>query len=80
VATSRSSPKEVDVAKKVIDIDEDNLSRASEVLGAGTMKETVNQALAEVIRLAERRAHARRLADMDGLDLDDGAVMADAWR
>lgn len=68
------------MTKKLIDIDEHNLSRVSEILGAHTMKETVNQALTEVIRLAERRAHARRLADMDGLDLDDGAVMADAWR
>ena len=68
------------MTKKLVDIDEDNLARAGEVLGAATMKDTVNQALEEVIRLAERRAHAERLAQMDGLDLDDDAVMADAWR
>lgn len=44
------------------------------------MKDTVNRALVEVVRLAERRAHADRLERMDGLDLDDDAVMADAWR
>lgn len=68
------------MTKKLIDIDEDRLDRAGEVLGAATMKETVNQALAEVIALAQRRAHARRLAVMDGLDLDDDAVMSEAWR
>ena len=68
------------MTKKLVDIDEGNLARAEEVLGAATMKDTVNQALEEVIRLAERRAHAERLAQMDGLDLDDDAVMADAWR
>lgn len=68
------------MTKKLIDIDEERLVRAGEVLGAATMKETVNQALAEVIALAQRRAHVRRLAAMDGLDLDDDAVMSDAWR
>lgn len=68
------------MTKKLIDIDEERLARATEILGASTMKETVNEALGEVIRLAARRAHAQRLATMDGLDLDDGSVMADAWR
>lgn len=68
------------MTKKLIDIDEVQLARAGEVLGAATMKETVNQALTEVIALAQRRDHARRLATMDGLDLDDDAVMSEAWR
>lgn len=68
------------MTKKLIDIDEDTLARAREILGADTMKATVNEALAEVVRLAERRSHIARLAEMDGLDLDDEDVMADAWR
>jgi len=68
------------MTKKLIDVDEDRLARATEILGAATMKEAVNEALAEVIRRSERRAHAQRLATMDGLDLDDESVMADAWR
>lgn len=68
------------MTKKLIDIDEDILARAGEILGAVTMKDTVNQALGEVVRLAERRAHAERLGRMDGLDLDDDSVMANAWR
>lgn len=34
----------------------------------------------EVVLMAERRAHADRLGDMEGLDLDNGEVMAGAWR
>ena len=68
------------MVKKLIDIDETTLDRAREVLGTDTMKDTVNQALAEVVRLAERRAHAHRLATLEGLDLDDERSMSDAWR
>lgn len=68
------------MTKKLIDIDEDVLDRARQILGATTMKDTVNEALAEVVRLAERRAHADRLATMEGLDLDDDRIMAGAWR
>ena len=48
------------MTKKLIDIDEDALAQATEILGATTMKEAVNRALAEVVLLAERRAHAER--------------------
>jgi Arc/MetJ family transcription regulator len=68
------------MTKKLIDIDEDTLAQATEILGAATMKEAVNRALAEVVLLAERRTHADRLANMDGLDLDDGQIMAGTWR
>ncbi len=68
------------MTKKLVDIDEDLLDRATQTLGAATMKEAVNAALNEVVRLEERRDHARRLVEMDGLDLDDDDIMADAWR
>ena len=68
------------MTKKLIDIDEDTLAQATRVLGAATMKDTVNRALLEVVLLAERRAHADRLAGMQGLDLDDENIMAGAWR
>jgi Arc/MetJ family transcription regulator len=68
------------VTKKLIDVDEDLLARARTLLGAATMKETVNASLAEVVRMSERRAHVLRLVEMEGLDLDDDTVMADAWR
>ncbi|MGM0819173.1 MAG: type II toxin-antitoxin system VapB family antitoxin [Actinomycetota bacterium] len=68
------------MAKKLIDVDEDTLAQAREILGAATMKDTVNRALAEVVLLAERRAHAHRLSSMQDLDLDDDRIMAGAWR
>jgi Arc/MetJ family transcription regulator len=68
------------VTKKLIDIDEDVLAEASAILATKTMKDTVNESLAEVVRLEQRRAHAQRLTTMDGLDLDDETVLADAWR
>lgn len=67
------------MTKKLVDIDEERLARARDVLGASTMKQAVNEALDEVVRLADRRAHALRLATMDGLDLDRPDVMAGAW-
>ncbi len=68
------------MAKRLVDIDDDLLQEATSVLGAATMKEAVNRSLAEVVHAARRRRHADRLARMDGLDLDDGDVMAHAWR
>ena len=68
------------MAKKLIDLDESLLEQARAVLGETTMKATVNQALAEVVRLAHRRAHAERLTTMTGLELDDETVMDGAWR
>jgi Arc/MetJ family transcription regulator len=68
------------MTKKLIDINEKDLAEAGRILDADTMKDTVNQALAEVIRSAQRRTHAQRLTTMDGLDLHDETVMADAWR
>jgi Arc/MetJ family transcription regulator len=71
---------EVRMTKRLVDIDEDTLARATQILGADTMKEAVNRALLEVVLLAERRAHADRLVEMEGLDLDNDHIMAGAWR
>ncbi|GEM_PF-377873 len=71
---------EATMTKRLIDIDDDTLAQATDILGAVTMKDTVNRALLEVVLLAERRSHADRLASMDGLDLDDEQIMAGAWR
>jgi predicted nucleic acid-binding protein len=50
------------VSKRLVDIDEDLLQEASGILGASTMKETVNRAL-EAVVVADRR---RRLGDYEG--------------
>ncbi|MGH9126962.1 MAG: type II toxin-antitoxin system VapB family antitoxin [Acidimicrobiales bacterium] len=68
------------MSKRLVDIDDDLLDTAAGILGASTMKETVNRSLEEVVLAARRRQHARRLVSMDGLDLDNPKVMSGAWR
>lgn len=68
------------VTKRLVDVDDELLTRAAQVLQTATMKETVNTALAEVVRAERRRQHADRLARMEGLDLNKRDVMARAWR
>lgn len=68
------------MSKRLVDIDDRLLEAASAVLGATTMKETVNRSLDEVVAAARRRRHVERLQTMDGLDLDDEEVTGRAWR
>ncbi|HSH58737.1 MAG TPA: hypothetical protein VK988_03665 [Acidimicrobiales bacterium] len=68
------------MTKRLIDVDDTLLEQASGVLRTQTMKDTVNQALGEVVRAELRRRHADRLVRMDGLAIDDPEVMAGAWR
>jgi Arc/MetJ family transcription regulator len=68
------------VGKRSVDIDDELLRQAQELLGTSTVKETVNRALDEAIGLYMRARHADRLARHDGLDLHDSKVMAGAWR
>ena len=68
------------MTKRLIDIDDDLLAEASEILGTQTMKETVDEALSEVRRAELRRQLVDQLSTMEGLDLDNDEVMARAWR
>ncbi|MEA2826807.1 MAG: Bacterial antitoxin of type system, VapB [Actinomycetota bacterium] len=68
------------MSKRLVDIDDDLLKEASAVLGASTMKETVNRSLESVVFAARRIRHADRLEGMQGLDLDNPSVMSGAWR
>ena len=67
------------MSKRLVDIDDDLLEKATTILGAATMKEAVNRSLESVVLAALRRRHADRLHDMRGLDLDDPQVMSGAW-
>lgn len=66
--------------KTLIDLDEDLLAQAKEILQTSTKKDTVNAALAEVIALAGRRVLIARLVEGGLPDLLDDEVMAAAWR
>ncbi len=52
------------MTKKLIDIDEDALAEATELLGTKTQKDTVNTALREVVAQQRR---ARALAEMTAI-------------
>ena len=68
------------MSKRLVDIDDDLLEEAASVLGAPTMKETVNRSLEAVVLSARRHRHADRLEAMRGLDLAKPRVMSGAWR
>lgn len=66
------------MARTVIDIDDESLRGAAEILGTKTKVDTVNRALAEV---AARRERLAFLDDLDraAVDLSDPEVMRGAW-
>lgn len=68
------------VTKRLIEIDDALLDDARELLGAKTMKDTVNVALRQLIDTELRRRHLTRLESGEGLDLADENVMRGAWR
>jgi Arc/MetJ family transcription regulator len=43
------------VTKRLVDVDDDKLEQVRRLLGTSTTKATVNEALAEVLALAQRR-------------------------
>jgi Arc/MetJ family transcription regulator len=56
--------------RTTIEIDDDLLGRAREVLGTKGLRDTVEAALDQVVKAELRRQLAERLADPDGLDWD----------
>jgi hypothetical protein len=49
------------MTKRLVEIDDGDLKRAQELLGAATIKETVERALKEVIAAEARRQHIELL-------------------
>lgn len=72
------------MTKRLVDIDDETLEAAQGVLGTTTIKDTVNTALGETVRAAQRRERLDRAAltrfAAASKDLSDDEVMADAWR
>jgi Arc/MetJ family transcription regulator len=68
------------MAKTLIDVDEDYLAAAQQVLHTQTKKDTVNAALREVTALAARRRDLQRLTSGELPDLLDEQVMRAAWQ
>ncbi len=68
------------MTKRLVDIDDDLLQAATEVLGARTMREAVNLALREVVAARRRERLIERFRSGDGTDLADPKVMGEAWK
>jgi len=66
--------------KTSFEVDFAKVERAKALLGTSTLTETVDAALAEVIRLHDRRRLVEMLFTPGILDLDDSDVMRSAWR
>jgi Arc/MetJ family transcription regulator len=68
------------MAKTLIDVDEEQLAAAQQVLHTQTKKDTVNAALRLVTSLAARRRDLERLAFGGLPDLANEDVMRAAWQ
>ncbi len=64
--------------KTTLDIDEDLLSKAREILGTNGIKDTVDEALCEIVRREAGRRLITRLKKNG--DLANPEIMARAWR
>lgn len=67
------------MTKRLIDVDDERLEAVRALLGTNTLKDTVNEALAEVLALEERRRAL--LADRGVVlsELDDPEARQAAW-
>lgn len=68
------------MTKTLIDVDDDDLAAAQQILSTETKKDTVNAALREVVALAARRRDLQRLTSSSLADLADDEVMRTAWQ
>jgi Arc/MetJ family transcription regulator len=66
--------------KTTLEVDEILVQRASVILGTRGLKATVHRALEEVVAREARQRFVERLQHMQGLDLDQADLMAEAWR
>jgi Arc/MetJ family transcription regulator len=70
-ATKRKTSFEIDTAK---------VAAAKEILGTRTLTDTVDAALAEVVKRRGREKLLELLSDPSTSDLADPEIMAGAWR
>jgi Arc/MetJ family transcription regulator len=68
------------MSKTLLDLDDELLAQAAELLGTKTKKDTVNRALSEYVKYRLRMSFGVRLASGELPDLADPEIMAQAWR
>ena len=67
------------MSKTTVDVNDEKVEAAREILGTRTFGDTIDRALDSVLALAARRRLIERLERMEGLELNDPEVMASAW-
>ena len=65
------------VRRTTLDIDEDMLSRARKILGTRGVKDTVDEALREIVRIEAGKRLIARLKENE--DLGNPEIMRHAW-
>jgi Arc/MetJ family transcription regulator len=63
-----------------IELDQELVERAANILGTRTKKATVNEALRRVVQAEDRRRHLEELAGGALPDLSNPDVMQAAWQ
>lgn len=66
--------------KTSFEVDFEKVDAARGILGTKTLTDTIDAALAEVVKLQERRRLVELLFEPGALDLGDPDAMAGAWR
>ena len=66
--------------KTSVVINEELLDTVRRVLATKTVRETIEMAFREVLRVQARREEVEALSTMSGMDLNDPDVMKKAWR
>ncbi|MEK7861163.1 MAG: type II toxin-antitoxin system VapB family antitoxin [Chloroflexota bacterium] len=67
------------MSKTTVDVNDEKVEAAREILGTRTLRDTIDRALDSVLAVAARRRLVERLERMEGLELNDPEVMASAW-
>jgi predicted RNA methylase len=73
---AKASPRR----KTSFEVDTEKVDAAKEILGTRTLTDTVDAALAEVVKLRQRKTLVELLFRPGALELDDPDVMSGAWR
>jgi Arc/MetJ family transcription regulator len=68
------------IRKTSVEINEDLLHEVQRVLSTSTIKDTIEEAFREVLRVEARREEIDALSAMRGMDLANRRVMSRAWR
>lgn len=67
------------MTKRLIDVDDERLEAVRALLGTTTLKDTVNEALAEVLALEERRRALLAERGVEASELSDPEARQAAW-